>query len=75
MLIEFRKERNKYIVELWADDTDTSWTGFKEPYPEETYKHVNEWCKAQFGYSARTAYHIFELKKHSHLEWFILKWQ
>ena len=74
MLIEFKTSNNRYVVEVWAENPQDSWTGFKEPYPEEQYTTINQWCIDTFGYHARTAYHIFEFKKQADLEWFILKW-
>lgn len=74
MLIEFRITDKKYIAEVWGENPQDSWTGFKEPFPEEQYIAINQWCIETFGYHARTAYHVFEFKKQADLEWFILKW-
>jgi hypothetical protein len=41
---------------------------------EERYTEINKWCIDNFGYHARTAYHVFEFKKQSDLEWFLLRW-
>jgi len=71
-----RKSPRIWIVEVWdehlltLDEKDTVNTA----YPEETYVEINEWCKRTFGYHARTSYHIFELRKKAHLEWFLLRW-
>jgi hypothetical protein len=65
--------KEKWIVEVWEPMTP-EWE-FREPYPEETYLEINQWCIDTLGYHARTAYHIFELHKRSHLDWFILRWQ
>lgn len=77
MDIVFRKDRRKWIVEVWSDDQNVFLVteGFKEPYPEQIYQEINQWCIDTLGYHARTAYHIFELKKQSDLDWFILRWQ
>ena len=47
---------------------------FREPYPEEVYIEVNQWCIDNLGYHARTAYHVFEFEKETDLNWFILRW-
>jgi len=75
--IVFRKDGKKWITEVWSDDTTEPLVvdGFKEPYPEDTYTEINQWCFDTFGYRARTAYHIFEFRKRSHLDWFILRWK
>ena len=65
-------DNNKYIVEVWEPMTP-NWE-FREPYPEETYIEVNQWCIDTLGYHARTAYHVFEFKNQEHLNWFILRW-
>lgn len=76
MDIEVRQQGQKWIAEVWSDDVSEPLVeqGFKEPYPEDTYRDINQWCIDNFGYHARTAYHVFELKKQSHLEWFVLRW-
>lgn len=77
MDIEFRRAGARtWIAEVWSDDTTEPLVeqGFKEPYPEDTYQEINQWCFENFGYQSRTAYHVFEFRKQSHLEWFILRW-
>ena len=74
MNIMVRRNGRKWLAEVWAEDPEQSWTGFNEPYPEEKYVEINSWCQDTFGYPARTAYHVFEFKKQSDLEFFILKW-
>jgi hypothetical protein len=70
--IEFRRKNSKtWIVEVWEDLEEMTQ---HDTLSEERYVEINEWCKQSFGYHARTAYHIFELRKRSHLEWFILRW-
>ena len=69
MDIEFRRNGRKWIAEVWSLSTDS------ETYPEEEYVEINNWCISTLGYHARTAYHVFEFKKQSDLEWFILRWQ
>lgn len=75
MDIRYRSHNKKWLVEVWTKNTSPGWEDFDEPYPEEIYIAINDWCIAVLGYNARTAYHIFELKNRSHLEWFLLRWQ
>jgi hypothetical protein len=65
-------QKEKWIVEVWEPMTP-DWE-FREPYPEETYLEVNQWCIDTLGYHARTAYHVFEFDKESDLNWFVLRW-
>jgi hypothetical protein len=76
MDITVNQHPQKWIAEVWSDDPEFApiLEGFKEPYPEDTYNEINQWCVNSLGYPARTAFHIFEFKKQSHLEWFILRW-
>lgn len=68
--------RGHYIVEVWDDPYQKMSGVAKEiPLAEDMYVEINQWCNDSFGYNARTAYHIFELKTRSHLDWFILRWQ
>lgn len=64
--------KEKWIVEVWEPMTP-NWE-FREPYPEETYIEVNQWCIDTLGYHARTAYHVFEFEKESDMNWFVLRW-
>lgn len=76
MDIEYRRKNpHTWIVEVW-DEPIQKMSGLagEIPLPEEQYVEINDWCKESFGYHARTAYHIFELRKQSHLDWFILRW-
>jgi len=73
MLIETKRHRNKFVIEIWSDNAPAEF-GQPEPYPEEQYVEINNWCIATFGYHARTAYHVFELKTKKELEWFLLRW-
>ena len=66
-------EKERWIAEVWEPMTP-NWD-FREPHPEETYVEINQWCIDNFGYHARTAYHVFEFEKESDLHWFILRWQ
>jgi hypothetical protein len=71
-----KSERSRrWIAEVWTKNEMPGWETFDEPYPENFYYDMNEWCKETFGYHARTAYNIFEFKKRSDLDWFILRWQ
>ena len=76
MDIWYRKSGRKWLAEVWTYDPDDTGfqTGFKEPYPEDVSVELNNWCKDTFGYHARTAYHVFEIKHQKDLEFFILKW-
>lgn len=67
MEIDFRRDRQKWIVEVWSNE-------FNEPYPEDLYQEINQWCIETLKYHARTAYHIFELRTRKDLEWFVLRW-
>lgn len=76
MDIEFRQSGKKWIAEVWSSDVEEHFAGdFKEPYPEETYITINDWCVKILGYQSRTAYNIFEFRTRSHLDWFLLRWQ
>ena len=77
MDIDYRYANNKWIAEVWEEENDYAppLEGFKDPYPEDVYAEVNQWCIDTLGYHARTAYHVFEFKKKSDLDWFILRWQ
>lgn len=78
MDIEYRSSRSKraWVAEVWSDLGSIEINGSKERivYDEHRYEEINNWCKESFGYHARTAYHIFEFKKKSHLDWFLLRW-
>lgn len=75
MDIECRKGKRKWIAEVWSDNQEEHFAGdFKEPYPEEVYEEINKWCVSTLGYHTRTAYHIFEFKTRSDLDWFLLRW-
>ena len=75
MDIEYRQKGHKWVAEVWSDNFEEHFAGdFKEPYPEDTYVEINQWCIDTLGYHARTAYHIFEFKKRSDLDWFIIRW-
>ncbi len=68
--------RRKWIAEVWNPEPDPllNLSEFDEPYPEEVYVEINEWCEKTFGYHARTAFHIFEFRNKKHLDWFLLRW-
>lgn len=67
--------KRKWIAEVWVENVDIHNYGDKVVYSEDEYQEMNDWCKANFKYTARTAYHIFEFKERSHLDWFILRWK
>lgn len=64
----------RWIAEVWTKNDSPGWENFDEPYPEEIYDEMNTWCVNTFGYHTRTAYNIFEFKKRSDLDWFLLRW-
>jgi hypothetical protein len=76
MQIDYRSNGSTWIAEVWSSDQSEPLVadGFKEPYPEDTYREINQWCINSFGYQPRTAYHIFEFKNRSDLDWFLLRW-
>ena len=70
-----RKGKRKWIAEVWSDDQQQHlFPEFDEPYSEETYTELNNWCMDTFGYHARSAFHMFEFRNKKHLDWFILRW-
>lgn len=62
----------KFRAEVWEPETP-DWQ-YREPYPEDVYVEINQWCIDNLGYHARTGYHIFDFKKQSDLDWFIIRW-
>lgn len=72
MDIEIREGHKGWIAEVWEPETP-EWQ-YREPYPESIYTEINQWCLEHLGYNARTAYHVFEFKKRSDLDWFLLRW-
>lgn len=74
MDITYRKSEKKWIVEVWRESDPERGGDFDAVYDEDVYEMINDWCKQSFGYHARTAYHVFELKKQQHLDWFLLRW-
>lgn len=72
MDIDVRQGNHRWIAEVWEPE-HPNWE-FREPYPEETYVEINQWCIDNLGYHARTAYHVFEFEKRSDLDWFLLRW-
>jgi len=70
--IDIIRDDNKFIAEVWEPMTP-NWE-FREPYPEEVYVEINQWCIDTLGYHARTAYHVFEFEKETDLNWFLLRW-
>lgn len=75
MEIDVRPNGRKWIAEVW-DDPVQKMSGIDKTVPllEERYVEINDWCRASFGYHARTAYHVFEFKKKKDLDWFLLRW-
>ena len=72
MDIEYRKGSRRWIAEVWEDLNEMS---EHDVLSEERYTELNQWCIDTLGYHARTAYHIFEFKKQSDMNWFILRWK
>lgn len=72
MDIDVRKGNHRWIAEVWEPE-HPNWE-FREPYPEETYLEINQWCIDTLGYHARTAYHVFEFETQEDLNWFVLRW-
>jgi hypothetical protein len=72
MDIDIDVSNGRFIAEVW-EPMHPNWE-FREPYPEETYVLVNDWCIKTFGYHARTSYHVFEFKNNTDLTWFVLRW-
>lgn len=79
MDIKYRQKGRKWIAEIFNGEELIhdmgGLTSSPNTFPEEEYLGFNQWCIETLGYNARTAYHIFEFKKRSHLDWFILRWQ
>ena len=78
MILDVKEEKYpkiKFVVYVWDEPANEENWFDQSTYPEETYNEMNDWCKEVLGRHCRTAYNIFEFKKHSHLEWFILRWQ
>lgn len=73
MDITFRKGNRRWIVEVWDNDA-VHVDDERQPYPEEHYIEINQWCIDTLKYHARTAYHVFEFKTKKDLEWFLLRW-
>lgn len=61
-------------MEVWQEQLRPSQIDEDITYDEDTYVAINDWCKKNFGYHARSAYHVFELRKQQHLDWFLLRW-
>ena len=76
MNIIVKNTKKKFVAEVWSSDGDEPLVseGFLEPYPEDVYVDLNQWCIDNLGYHARTAYHVFEFEKRSDLDWFLLRW-
>lgn len=72
MDIDIVVSNGQFRAEVWEPET-ANWE-FREPYPEEVYLEINQWCIDTLGYTTRTAYHIFDFKKQSDLDWFVLRW-
>lgn len=73
MDIEYRRKGLKtWIVEVWENHDEMA---DPDTLSEERYVEINEWCKETLGYHARTAYHIFEFRNRSHLDWFLIRWK
>jgi len=65
------RQGDEFVAEVWEDHGEMHQL---DVLSEERYTEINQWCIDCLGYHARTAYHIFEFKKQSDLEWFLLRW-
>lgn len=76
MDITYRKERGRWIIEVWKESypDKTGQLTLERLFDEDLYVQINDWCLKTFGYHARTAYHVFEIKKENHLNWFLIRW-
>jgi hypothetical protein len=78
MILDVKEEKYpklKFVVYVWETPANEADWFQQITYSEEHYKEMDDWCKETLGRRTRTAYNIFEFKNHSHLEWFILRWQ
>jgi hypothetical protein len=71
----FHPVKRHWIAEVWQDNVALENIDGRFVYGEDKYDEMNEWCKQNFKYHARTAYHVFEFKERSQLDWFILRWR
>jgi hypothetical protein len=74
MHIDVRQSNNKWIAYVW-DESPYEENVFNETFSEDVYDEINQWCVVTIGYQSRTAYNVFEFKKQSDLNWFLLRWQ
>lgn len=76
MQIDVRHDGPKYIVYVWDDDElqDVGQPVQSGVYTEDIYIKMNDWCIMTLGFHARTAYNVFEFRKKSELDWFLLRW-
>lgn len=72
MDITVRRYGNKWIAEVWAWNRSMDTEG--ATLAEQEYQHINQWCQDTLGYRARTAYHVFEIKRQKDLSLFLLRW-
>ena len=75
MIIETRVDTKKdvWIAYVWDEglgDTDFNFN----TSTEDAYVELNDWCKENLHYHARTAYNVFEFKTEQDLNWFMLRW-
>lgn len=74
MIVETREinGKNKWIAYVWdeGDDIDP----MQNVSTEEVYVEMNDWCKDNLHYHARTAFNVFEFKTEKDLSWFMLRW-
>jgi len=71
-LFEVRKTNNRFIVYVWESSPDENESSV---YEEHVYAEMNQWCIDTLKKHTRTSYNIFEFKKKSDLNWFVLRWQ
>jgi hypothetical protein len=84
---EFRVEQRDgyWSVDVFYTTTDqgslfNDWAGFEEPFPENVYHDIKNWCEKTFKtwlYPRRVkrmSYTQFHFKSKKDLDWFILHW-
>lgn len=76
MRIDIRQDGPKWTVYIWSDDdlSDMDRAPQYNVLSEDTYTELNLWCVETLGIHTRTAYNVFEFRKKSELDWFLLRW-
>ncbi len=69
-----------YISSTEQGDLFSEWGGFEEPFDENTYQKMSEWCYKTFKTyiwprrARRMSYTQFWFKNKKDMDWFILHW-